>query len=287
VPKRKHRSSRPHAAQVRSATPDVPASTGSVTLTYVHSDEVAYSWHHSLLSMWLRDLGKDGPLTAGGFLAIRCGTDGLPASRNEAVRQFLAGDSDWLFWIDTDMGFEADIVDRLVAVADPATRPVVGALCFAQREMAQDGSSGYRCKAAPTIYDWTRGHDKDGKAQQGFVTRALYDIDSLVKCDGTGSAAVLIHRTVFERIRDEFGPTWYNRAPGGQKDADGVIKMLGEDLSFCLRAGTVGTPIHVHTGVKTTHLKPVWLSEPDYLDQYYAAQVRAQMLAETVDATSA
>jgi hypothetical protein len=255
----------------------------AVTVAYVHSNEVAHSWHKSLINLIGWDMAHTGRVLAGGWLAMRCGTDGLPAARNEAALRFLQLDAEWLFWIDTDMGFGPDIVDQLLAVADPAERPIVGALCFAQRELSSDGANGYHVKAAPTIYDWVNTGDK-----QGFMARQTYEPGSVTRCSGTGSAAILIHRSVFERINDAYGPVWYNRAPEAKPDDDGVIRMMGEDLSFCMRAGTLDIPVHVHTGVKTTHLKNVWLSEVDYLDQYLVAQVReAAEEDQTTEATSA
>jgi hypothetical protein len=236
----------------------------SVTVGYVHGNEVSHSFAESYLNMILQDKDNDGPLSRGGWVRVRCGTDGLPAARNETVLQFLATESDWLF---------------------------VGALCFAQREMAGDGSSGYRCTATPTIYDWAHGVDMKGKHRQGFVARTEYDVNALNKCGATGSAAILIHRSVFEAVREQFGPVWYNRAPEGEPDARGVVVMLGEDMSFCMRAGSLGIPVHVHTGVRTTHHKAVWLAETDYIDQWTLGQVRAaQAAAHTqpvADATSA
>ena len=253
----------------------------AVTVAYVHSNQVTHSWHLSLMELVGWDMGHHGRVIRGGWLAIRCGTDGLPAARNEAAARFLKTDAEWLFWVDTDMGFAPDTVDRLLAAADPVDRPIVGALCFAQREIHPDGMSGYRVRAAPTIYDWVKVGDK-----QGFLNRQTYEPDALTRCSGTGSAAILIHRSVFERIADKYGPTWYNRAPEAQPDADGMQRMLGEDLSFCMRAGTVGIPVHVHTGIKTTHLKNVWLAEDDYLEQFMVRQIRAA--DETTDtATSA
>jgi hypothetical protein len=79
---------------------------------------------------------------------------------------------------------------------------------------------------------------------------------------GTGSACILIHRAVFEKIAAEHGPTWYNRIPNPS-----LKQMTSEDLSFCMRAGALGFPLHVHTGVEATHHKPVWLAEDDYLRQ--------------------
>lgn len=259
------------------------AEPAAVTIAYVHANEVAHSWHLSLLDLVGWDMAHSGHVMRGGWIGIRCGTDGLPAARNEAAVRFLSTDAEWLFWIDTDMGFAPDTVDQLLAVADPAERPIVGALCFAQRELTTDGTSGYRVKAAPTIYDWVNTADK-----QGFMTRQTYEPGAVQRCSGTGSAAILIHRTVFERIREAYGPVWYNRAPDPKPDPDGIVRMMGEDLSFCMRAGTLNIPVHVHTGVKTTHLKQVWLAEDDYLDQYLVSQVRqAADEDQAAEATSA
>jgi len=156
---------------------------------------------------------------------------------------------------------------------------MVGALCFAQREMQPDGNGGYRVQAAPTIYDWVKTADK-----QGFMSRRIYDPDTLMRCHGTGSAAILIHRTVFEKVKAEFGPVWYDRAPDGNVSEYGSQRLMGEDLSFCMRAGTLDIPVHVHTGVKTTHLKNVWLAEADYLEQFTLQQLHRE---DTDEATSA
>jgi hypothetical protein len=43
--------------------------------------------------------------------------------------------------------------------------------------------------------------------------------------------------------------------------------MTSEDLSFCMRAGALDIPVHVHTGVQASHHKPIWLAEDDYLRQ--------------------
>jgi hypothetical protein len=208
----------------------------------------------SLVEMVGWDLAHHQRVMRGGWLAIRYGTDGLVAARNEAAARFLADDrADWLFWIDADMGFAPDTVDRLLDAADADDRPVVGALCFAQREMESDGMGGYRTVPGPTIYDWTAGEHG-----QGFMMRAEYPPDTVLRCQATGSACILIHRSVLQAVGDKFG-TWYDRVPNPSKG-----NLFGEDLSFCMRAGSLELPIHVHTGVKTTHLKPIWLAEADY-----------------------
>lgn len=239
----------------------------AVTVAYVHPNEITTSWHQSLLNLIGHDLGSQCRVARGGWLAIRCyGADGIPAARNKAVSQFLEEkDADWLFWIDTDMGFAPDTVDRLIEVADPETRPIVAGLCFAQKQTIPDGMGGWRTALAPTIYDWTT---VESTGETGFLSRREYPVNTLLQCAGTGSACILIHRSVFEKIAAESGSgSWYDRIPN--PTANG--RLLGEDLSFCLRAGALDIPLHVHTGVRTTHFKPAWLGEEDYWRQVVPA----------------
>jgi glycosyltransferase involved in cell wall biosynthesis len=237
------------------------ATSDAVTVAYVHPNEVTTSWHQSLLSLIGWDLGHECRVARGGWLAIRCyGADGIPAARNKAVADFLSNkDADWLFWIDTDMGFEPDAVDRLLEVADPVNRPIVAGLCFAQKHTVPDDMGGWRTALAPTIYDWTTVPET---GETGFLSRREYPINTLLQCAGTGSACILIHRSVLEQMAEasDVPGDWYDRIPN--PTANG--RLLGEDLSFCLRAGALGIPIHVHTGVRTTHFKPAWLGEEDY-----------------------
>jgi GT2 family glycosyltransferase len=227
----------------------------SVALAYVHSNAVTWSWHASMAGLWRWDLSHSGRIYRyGAEIEINGGTGGLVAARNQAVRELLAVESlDWLFWIDSDMGFAADTVDRLLETADSMERPIVGALCFAQKLPEADGLGGYRSLAVPTIYDWKSLPD-----DKGFQARLEYEADTLTRCAGTGSACILIHRSVFERMSAEYGPAWYDLVPneGGEN--------IGEDLSFCLRAATLKIPIHVHTGVKTSHYKGIWIDEEHY-----------------------
>lgn len=218
-------------------------------VAWVHPNDVAYSWFASMLALQGHFHGSG---RRGRFLAMRYGSGGIVEARNKVVDQFMASDEDWLFWIDTDMGFTADTVDRLLEVADPDSVPVVGGLCFANREVELDGFGGFATIPVPTVYRWAQNPD----GTTGFTPWHEYPRDQLYRCEGTGAACILIHRSVLERMRDKHGPNWYsliaNPATGG---------AYSEDLSFCIRLAELGVPLHVHTGVKTTHLKQIWLSE--------------------------
>lgn len=248
----------------------------NVKIAYVHDgDQVSYSFHHCFLQLLSHDALNQGRVWNGGVLSVRARTDGLAFARNEAVRTFLNGvdgvRAEWLWWVDTDMGFPPDVVDRLLEVADPDERPVVGALCFANREMQDDGMGGWRAFAAPTIMHRTDDPEKVGNFQLGLEVDWTYPKDTLLRCDATGSACILIHRGVFERVQESFGEDWYSRSR-----SPSTGELVSEDLSFCVRLRELGIPVHVHTGVQTTHFKSIWLQEQDYRAQraVYAPNLR-------------
>lgn len=220
-----------------------------VAFGVVYPNEVPVSFMHSWTNLLMFDVANWGMLASGpGLISVRCGTDGLVQARNQVVQQFLSTDGEWLLWCDSDMGFSPADAYKLVASAHPTERPIVGGLCFASREVADDGMGGYRTKPTPTIFQMGE-HEGVPRPMAGN----MYPVNSLVRCVATGSAFVVIHRSVFEAI----GSGWYDRI------ADKAGPM-GEDVSFCLRATAAGFPIHVFTGARTTHFKPQWVQEADY-----------------------
>jgi hypothetical protein len=235
---------------------------GDVMVAWVHSEWVAHSWFQSILSLVMAS-PRVGPYTA-----MKCGTDGLVAARNQTVEAFLSSPAEWLFWIDTDMGFAPDALDRLLAAADPDTAPIVGALCFSNRETHTDGFGGYRCMAVPTAFRWLQLEN----GQNGFQPIWDYPKDAVIPVAGTGSACIVIHRSVFEKVQAAEGgnPAWYNRLTNPTTN-----QVVGEDLSFCYRAAQAGLPMFVDTGTKTTHLKPIWLQEADYVQPHFDSVMEA------------
>lgn len=225
---------------------------GTVLVAYAHTNDVTHSWAQSMNRLIIHDQGRlIGPISD-----VRCSSGNLEIARNAMMRDLLEGDCEWLFMVDTDMGFQANALDLLRAAADPQERPIVGGLCFAQKDMKIDHRSGYRFTPMPTIFDWVKMPDQ----VERFAYRSHYPANALLQCDGTGAAFVLIHRSVGEKLFNRCGPTWFNRTD----DGDG---LMSEDLSFFKRwldlEGRGGC--HIHTGVRVTHQKPVWLAESDFL----------------------
>jgi hypothetical protein len=244
----------------------------AVVVAYIHDKAVTYSWHHSMIELLGHDLGSHQRVMRGGYIAMTAETDGLADARNKTVKTFLEERvADWLFWIDTDMGFAADTIDRLMEVADPIERPIVGGLCFTQRQEKSDNMGGWRTLATPTVFDW--GHDGD---KMGFVVKFDYAYDAVQQCMGTGSACILIHKSVFEKIFDKYGEHWYDRYWNPTME-----RLVSEDLAFCTRAAAVGCKVWVNTAVKTSHMKTQWLAEDDYYGQRALAQMSPQVPAAT------
>ncbi len=242
----------------------------SVCLAYLHTTNVAHSWHTSYTSMLLYDMRPGGPAhLRGGFLAQFGSNMGFDDARNRVVGVFLdEKDADWLLWVDSDMGFEPDALERLMEVADKDDRPIVGGLCFSHEPNGDDEYGGTVFRIKPTIYALDERED-----MAGFTPVYGYPANELVQVGATGSAFILIHRSVFEAIRAKHGDFWYGRIQHPKNPG-----AFGEDLSFCLRAALCGFPIHAHTGVRTNHLKFTYLTEPGYY-----AQIEAPPATEPVD----
>lgn len=191
-------------------------------------------------------------------LTFQASSLGLIDGINSISAEFLNTDAEWIFWLDCDMGFRPDTLDRLLAAAHPKERPAVSALAFKCSQLEPDDAGGYITEAVPVIMDW--GTSADGK--QGFVCRLTYPGNALVQCAATGMACTLIHRSVYESIREKFGDTWHS----SMKSPDGMTTFT-PDVSFWCRAAMCGFPLFVHTGIPTSHQKTTWVSHRSYVAQ--------------------
>lgn len=216
---------------------------------------------------------------AGRELRAVTGAAGIPASRNKVARDFLdQTDGEWLWFVDSDMGFAADTVDRLVKSADPELRPVMGGLCFAglrKRPPAGDNLYAERFLIQPTVYEWTELAD-----EVGFRPIVGYPRDQVVPVGATGAACLLIHRSALTRVRSQIGDVWFDPIthPTGLR---GGPRTFSEDMSFCVRLAGVDIPVHVDTAVKTTHEKGlIYLDEETFLQQQACAELERRIRAD-------
>jgi len=185
----------------------------------------------------------------------------IPESRNALMNYFLdATDATHIFWIDTDMGFAPDTVEKLLETG----KDVIGALCKGLSKYQTDGYGGYLTKEFITAYDLTQYKVGDSDDRQDFIAFTLkqdLDLDSgeLISVAATGTAALLISRDAAYRVRNFYGSRFFERIQ--MRDPDPKVRphIISEDLSFCYRLATVGIPVFIHPKVVTTHAKTVWL----------------------------
>lgn len=208
---------------------------------YVHGGTVRAEFCASLVAMVM-----EGRTPIDAILTYQSGPN-ISTARNQVVADFLARQhAPWLLMCDTDMVFAADALDRLIAAASPGDRPLLGALCWSQNA---DGDP------FPTMYEL--GQKDSGEL--AFTRLTSWPEDCPVRVSATGAAFLLMHRDALERVRDTSGDI---AAPWFRESAVGApLSLMGEDMTFCLRAGAAGLPVHVHTGVQAGHMKPVMLGK--------------------------
>ena len=229
---------------------------GSVAVGFLDPGHWSHCFGQSLIDLYLCDaFGSKRMVPHGKQLRDNAQAGGIVAGRNSIAQQFLdATDCEWLFMVDSDMGFGPDTVDRLIASADPETRPVVGGLCFSLRRDTPGEFYGQKYVVVPTCYEYV-----DSDTEVGFRSIVAYPRDAVFQVGGTGAACLLIHRSALEAVRARFGDHWFDHIehPRGT--------TFSEDLSFCVRLAACDIPLFVDTGVRTTHDKHgVFLDEREF-----------------------
>lgn len=221
---------------------------GTVAVGFLDDGNWSACFGLSLVDLYLVDatIGSNRMVPNGRQVRKRASSGGLATGRNDVATSALETGCEWLWMVDTDMGFGPTAVDDLIAAADPETRPVVGGLCFSLRHDRPGLFYGEKYVIVPSAYRWVETPE-----QVGF--QSILDIpenDTLLEVSATGAACLLVHRTALERVRDRYGPCWFDPVthPTGPT-------TFSEDLSFCVRLAGVDIPIYVHTGVETTHDK--------------------------------
>jgi hypothetical protein len=235
---------------------------GKVIVGYCYAQTTTTpQWQRSYSMVLLRDATKTRRII--GEFAHEVSGPHLPTAKCDIVRQFLAHPDkpDWLWMVDTDATFAPDTLDRLLASADPVTRPIVGALAFGVRPAKdakghdiRNGVGATPLELFPTIYVY-------GENGVGMIVD--YPQNELVQCHATGGHCILLHRDMLADPRwlaDEHPQPWFRMAHRGAGE-------VSEDQFFCMKAGSLGYPVYVDTSIKTGHVKTFIADEDLYLAQ--------------------
>jgi hypothetical protein len=161
----------------------------------------------------------------------------IDRARSELATQALSEGYEEILWIDSDISFEPESVDRLRGHG----YPLVGAL-FAKR-----GIAGFGCRFLPETTELTLG-------EGGGPTPVRY----------LGTAFLLTHRTVYQDVARLFdlpvcntpseAPAVPYFLPMVIRDPEVGFWYLSEAWSFCERARQAGHTVMVDTSIRLWHL---------------------------------
>lgn len=185
------------------------------------------------------------------FVALRKpeGTNWAPLSnallydsRNIFSENAIKAGYDRVLWLDSDMRFDPDLLERLSADMDenPGMK-IVSALYFKRR-----------LPTTPVIYKTLDYGIENGIAKPTVETYLDYTKDALFEVQGCGFGAVLTDVSVLREIWDNYGPPFQ------------PMEHMGEDLTFCYLARELGHSIYCDSRVKCGHVGLYEYGEKDY-----------------------
>ena len=145
----------------------------------------------------------------------------LYEARNECVETFLNSDASYMFFVDSDVEPPSNTIEHLLSHG--FDKKIVSALCY-EIKVDVDGFP----KRVPMVLQKV----PDKKMEYKVIDKPL---EGFMEVDATGTICVIIHRSVFRKIK----PPWF----------DGVA----EDFYFYEKAKKKGFSVYVDCNCKVTH----------------------------------
>lgn len=183
----------------------------------------------------------DKTYRAGGFHHPWSSNVGTRVGRARTLNtlEFLESDAEWNFQIDTDMLWEPSEVIRLRKYAEDKGIKIV---------------SGWTVMVKNGI--WPHAYERVNKPGARYAPYALIDPYSEPRVvDAVGSACLLVHRDVYEEVREhtqEFTDYYWNEE---MYDEERKVH-IGQDLTFSERVNTfTDHKIWYHPGAIFLHMK--------------------------------
>jgi len=215
----------------------------------------------SLSELMIHDANSNMAVTKWGGAIWLESSPRIFAARCDLVQLYLDKTADWpappewLLFIDADMSFDADSVDRMLqTVKDNPDKniKILGGLCFA---------GGRGKQAFPTLYTVENAKDWTPDSEMKLARHLDYD-EGLYKVNATGGAFIMIHREVFLAMQEKHGTIKgvHNPYPWF-REYEQAGQFYGEDIYFGLVAGSMGYPTWVDTRIKVGHMKKYCLNE--------------------------
>lgn len=163
-------------------------------------------------------------------------------SRNMMGLEAMDGKYDRVLWLDSDMVFPPDTLERLNEDMDEHGYDMVTGLYF-RRHMP----------TLPVVYSRIdKPEEVDGKVVKTVTEYTDYPAGTIFPVDGCGFGCVLVTTDLLRHVWDRFGPAFWPYAWGG------------EDISFCYRAKLIGASMVCDSRIPVGHIGQVTYTEELY-----------------------
>lgn len=164
-------------------------------------------------------------------------------ARNALAQTAIEAGAERVLWLDSDMIFQPDILQRLSADMDEG-REIVSALYFTRKN-----------PIGPVVYKETGySGEEDGKLIPFAEKYVDYPRDDIFTCAGFGFGACMVSVDLIREVFDKHGAP-FAPSPG-----------FGEDLAFCRRVEEMGVPMYCDSRIKCGHVAHTIVTEESYLN---------------------
>lgn len=161
-------------------------------------------------------------------------------ARNMLAAEALDTKADRILWLDSDMTFSSDIMERMAQRLDEGIDFVSG-LYFMRKTPTR-----------PCIYKSVKITDGKGHA----IVYMDYPRDKMFEIGGCGFGAVMMTRKLLKDVYDTY-----------DRPFDPMPGVLGEDLAFCWRAQQCGYKLWCDASIKFGHVGNYIYEEQHYWTQ--------------------
>lgn len=161
-------------------------------------------------------------------------------SRNGLSKKAISEGFDFVLWLDSDMEFQPDLLERLMEDMKEG-REYVSGLYFKRK-----------APVAPVIYEKVGYYHQGDEVTPCAVPLLKYPW-GVFEVEGTGFGAVLMSVDALKKVVEKYGAPF------------SPILGFGEDLSFCMRAKEVGIKMYCDSTVQVGHVGFKTYTAQDYL----------------------
>lgn len=163
-------------------------------------------------------------------------------ARNSLARQAIVEGYDMVLWLDSDMEFDPDLLERLMKDIEEYNVDMVAAFYVTRKP-----------KIKPVIYNKCGYDHVQGSLEVIPYAKTYYDYpkESVFPVEACGFGGVLMKTSLLKEVEAKYGLPF---AP---------ILGFGEDLSFCMRVRDLGKEILCDSRIKMGHIGNHVYSEVD------------------------